>query len=721
MRKVFGCGDADASEIGGAETPTIVVGNEDGRRAADEHYSALPGPPMPLEAEVPPVISHFISILDEHGLTERFRLGVVCADVSFCIVEEQVRRGLTSFEQEMSVSISGVLRRKVVLERQINGVAPHALSIVLASHDASDMPFDTQLSLTGLSLQNEERLGHARQTDAALRDQVLLRKSYEPRGGDKQRTMLSRPLVCQESVTGTRFGSIEAIGFDSARLFDSVVTLVDSDREPEHSRQLARLFGPRQSPLGAILQASAGGRTADTSHRRLRFYLLPIEYEYTYLLARVYIYLVVHALRNSRIYELPPETIDHSFYEVPFSSEHLVFTHADLHQVVDFVNDHLVGVHPQFDPHRIRARLTPFGNASWVDAWNRVRAEERNRVAEQHDGAADCVVLGQHRTTPGKLRCSARIFVFYALLPVAVAKSSAAAAASLRGANGVLDSYYHKQEAFVDRLLSGDWSDVESEDAASLPARRMALGASQLLMPPEDGTESASESDEYDSAVQSGAQKTAVVGAATTGTLRSVLSNGAFDTTLDLEAHKDAESTQQTEAYDVGTLHTPSASAVGVLPCDNSTPPHLASAAGTQSSPATFVWPEALRHVKPVSAAEERAAQSATSSADTESEEREQEQSTVDDSPLTPHRFPPSAPISRFARKHSAALHATAYSADTVIDTSDEQHGAANTELVSMDVANGEASASATDRTRSDEQQQQTHDMMFALDEIKAK
>jgi len=711
MRRLFGCKDPEESEMGA--TPTIVVGGDgdgDGapaRDAHEQHYAQLPQPPTPLVSEVPPIIKHFTDILDEQCLTQRFRLGVVCADASFCIVEEQVRRGLTTFDQEMDVAVSGVLRRNVVLERKINGVAPHALSIVLAAHDASDMPFDTQLSLSGFSAQREQRLGHAQASDAPLRDQVLLRNSYAPRGSEKQRAMLARPLVCEEPITGTRFGSIEAIGFDSARLFDSVLTLVDSERAPEHCARLARLFGAHQSPLGTIVHASRGARASTgggggASASRLRFYLLPIEYEYTYLLVRVYTYLVMHALRNSSIYEVPPDAIDAALYEVPYSSEHLVFTHADLLRVVDFVNEHLVDVHPQFDPHRIRARLAPFDSASWVDAWNRVRTEERRRTHQTSDGAANCVLLGQHRTTPSRLQCSVKIFIFYALLPVP-APAPARSRTRARGANGVLDSYYAQQETFVDRLLAGT-ADEEDEDEDDGDGRRALRSAERLPM----RMPTASASDDSDSSDESAHER--MCRAATKDTLRSVLSANALDTTLDHEQRAAAdggdESTQRCDAYSSGPLRTFS----NALPLDQSTPP----CGATQSSPATFVWPSSLR--SRAAPADERAAQSATSSADTESDERARAASHSAASPLTPHRFPPPAPAQRFARAHSLALRNAAYSADTVTDESaplpPAAHGAADTnnELVSMDVTQNDAC--------SDEPM---HGMVFALDEVAAK
>jgi len=619
VRKVLGCADSDYEEDDGA-TPTIVLKAPPATAAQNGAAVGAAHPPMPLEREVPSMVRHFVTLLDEQGRMPETQLGVVWADAHFEIDEAAVRRGMARFDQPMDVAISGALRHKLAVDRRLHGLAPHALSVVLASYDTRPMPFDMQLSIGGMRLSAEPRLGERRDSDACLRDYVLPRSAERPRGGDDEPiALLTRPLVCEESLTDTRFGSIEAIGFDSADLFERVVQLVDRETDPRRCERLALLFGARQGSLGALGALFGGDAQSAAAHhstpRRRRFCLLPIGYEFTSLLVRVHIYLTMRALRHSRVHEVPRDAIDRSLYELPYSSELLVFPHDELHEVVDFINRNLVDVHPQFDPFRITAHLAPFDQASWTKAWSDAKPSAPP-------------------APNGTLRCSVKLIVFYALLPQPALKRRAA---PTHGANGMLNSYYQTVEKRVDRMLAAP-SSTDDDDGSSDDD-----GYVRAPVPPADFESMVSES--YD------ASRSALPELP----CKSVRSDDDDDDDDEGEYDEDA-------GYDHGNLsaqQTPPQAAAGVhaLPLNPATPRDSPAA---QSSPATFSWPaEALERMESA-----RATQSATSSADGDDDDATPLPTPpkLDTrSPLTPGRFAPCLPGS-FTR-HAA------YSADTVVDS----------------------------------------------------
>lgn len=381
-----------------AKTATVLL---------DHTIAPLPAQ-QPIVADMPNekplIVGRFEELVAEQGLGEYIQTSCVVGHATFEVSEEDVRRGRVKHDQEMVIEVAGPLRTRLAVDCALTGsYAPHALSVVLAGFDTRDMPFDLQLSVNGMQLSKEAQLGRRKAGDSCLRDYILLSNSYEPRGRANACTLLTRPLVCEDPVTGARFGSVEAIGFDSVHLLNNVLEKVEESDDPQmaaHCARLARLFGARQGTLGSLgLFDSVNQSAASARHTpRKRFYLLPTIYPYTSLLTRVHIYLTMRALRESRAHGIPNSSIDRSMYELPYASDKLVFPAPELEEVIEFINTHLLDVHPRFDPLRLSATITPFAHPSWIDAWNARRALRRTAPHENQ-----------------LFRCTITLLIYYAL------------------------------------------------------------------------------------------------------------------------------------------------------------------------------------------------------------------------------------------------------------------------------------------------------------------
>lgn len=393
--------DGDGDDVQADPTEPAIVNRVTGQ-VVQAGNPALPAKVVPLEIEVPAIVDSFDRLLKEHQLADHTKTGFVVLNASFQVDESAVRRGTLSLERDMNISVGGELKRRIFIDSaHTTRREAHALSVVLTAFDMSEMPFDCQLSMRGFRLAQERRLGQRQQSDACLRDYILLAKRKQQRGQRRPDTLLVRPLVCQCPLTGVSFGSIEATGFNSTDLFQKVVELVDESSDPERAGALAKLFGARRTTLGDELFGGAAGlATADGHAPTKRFYLLPYAYQFTALIARVHTYLTVRALRQNRAHSIPEKSIDFSLYELPFSSKHLIVPADELQTVVAFIDNSLVDVHPTFDPLGLGATLSPFGYPSWTEAWNANVGDRRARK-----GYKEAV-----------FKCNATLIVFYAFL-----------------------------------------------------------------------------------------------------------------------------------------------------------------------------------------------------------------------------------------------------------------------------------------------------------------
>ncbi len=379
--------DLSASNTAG-DTPPVVLDSETGRRVDAVACDLFPD-------ETPVLVREMDALLKAAALVgsavDKARIGYAILRAEFDVSESDIRRGQLELECPMRVSFIGNAPNHIGIDTALAGTKPYALSAALVGYDTRALPFDVQVALTGVS-------------DAdSLRDCILLGRDLAERGSKtcKPHALLTRPLVCHEPLTGSSFGSIEAIGFDAQQLRSNVLEHVTAADQPERAQRFAQLFGQRQAALanlGVLLDATlscAGGGGGSGASQLLRsFYLVPTVYEFTKLLVRVHLFLTMRAVRIARI---SSPAIDMSLYEVPYSRGHMVFPAAELDEVIDFINTHLVGAHPSFLAGSLSARISPFNYASWSDAWSNVVAP--------HDPA---VPLDERR-----LSCAAEFVIFY--------------------------------------------------------------------------------------------------------------------------------------------------------------------------------------------------------------------------------------------------------------------------------------------------------------------
>lgn len=373
----------DADDSG--DTPAVLLDAETGKRVDDAARDLYPG-------ETPALVREIDAILKSEayvgGAVDKARIGYVLMHAQVDVSESDIRRGQLAPEQPMRVEFRGANAHHLGIDMALAQTMPYALSATLVGYDTRALPFDAQLSLTGM-------------TDAeALRSCILLSRDHVERGKTcKPHALLTRPLVCHEPRTGVQFSSIEAIGFDALQLRNNVLEHVTFAEQPERTMRLAQLFGQRQAALaglGALLDATMSSAGAASSSTLLRnFYLVPTVYEFTSLLARVHLFLTMRAVRVARTTN--QATLDTSLYEVPFSRGHMVFPASELDEVIEFISAHLADAHPKFTAKSIGVRIAPFNYANWSDAWTAVVAP--------HDPA----VPPDER----RLSCSADFVIFY--------------------------------------------------------------------------------------------------------------------------------------------------------------------------------------------------------------------------------------------------------------------------------------------------------------------
>lgn len=264
---------------------------------------------------------------------------------------------------------------------------PLALYIERVGYDTSRMPVDVQIEFRGLRPQfvvcsRDQSLDR---TGAALRDDVLL-------GGQSllrdRKTLLSSALLFTEPLSGTRFSSIEAIGFSGSFFFMHV-----AQRVPERlTGRLQRLFWAKQ----AVLSPSNSAKSLHAGAGIAAFYWVPLTYQYTALLRSVHTYLVVQQACQDPGTHFDARLTDGALYELPHGHNCLLFDHADLHRAVDFIEERLLGVHPRLLPNDTLVDMEPFGSLDW----NTV-VEERGAV-----GLGGAVRTG--------LVCMVQFVVYYA-------------------------------------------------------------------------------------------------------------------------------------------------------------------------------------------------------------------------------------------------------------------------------------------------------------------
>lgn len=463
VKKILRCGedvepDAETATAREAEHSAHreLIQQPDATRADDssigepaEQQAQPPSNEMRVhDIEVPMIVRKFARVLKRENLVRRTKISCVMLRAELRVLESDVRRGVVGYSQKMGLFVDATDTGGCDPKRWWQAIndtlfsMPYALSALLVGYDASEMPFDTQISLRGFSTETERELGTRTPTDAELRDHILYADRVVPRGS-KPFSLLTRPLVCEEPITGVTFASIEAVGFSSQDFWSNRV----ARRVPESkAASVARLFArppPDSAAAAAVHGSDSGGRG---------FYYVPLEYHYTSLLVRVHVYLTLQALRRDSVYEIDAESIDPATYELPTNSKFVIFESGSLMAAIRYIDERLVNVHPVFQPGRLRAMLEPHQYNNWTDAWNSRQNTGRtlNAVSQAHGEAQRRVeYAGESKT----LSCHATFLIFYATFR----------RESIAGGN-VLDAVSVSQSLAATAGHNGAVTDVDDDD-----------------------------------------------------------------------------------------------------------------------------------------------------------------------------------------------------------------------------------------------------------------
>lgn len=258
---------------------------------------------------------------------------------------------------------------------------PYALAVQLVGYDMSQMPFDLQVTLKGFATSGGRYMADRAFTyiDAPLNDVIVRRGCKVPRHTQTPESLLSRPLVCTERLTGVRFASIEAVGFDSRYFWALVAVRANEAKNSDYARFFVSLG--TSATVGGDPSALHGSAS---NSGRYGFYYVPKKYRFTSLLVRVHTYLVLQRVRHESTYEIEPDAINARHYKLQETDENVIFEANSLKEVVRYVDDCLVNAHPLFFPMKCTANLQPVMHTSWMDAWTAYRnAENARNVIEQ--------------------------------------------------------------------------------------------------------------------------------------------------------------------------------------------------------------------------------------------------------------------------------------------------------------------------------------------------
>lgn len=332
-------------------------------------------------------------VLPRHAATGCFKL-----DVCFQITESAIQSGrLGAISTRPHVALSSLDEAGAVASPspldfapESAGGAPYALAIVVDSYN-TQLPFDTQLSLSGFSMlshlasANDNGGGSSRRgggDDSCAGDESgqsrgssghqvrehVLQGSGERGVGVSQSGIgaeLLKPRVFYNSARIPVFTSEEAIGFDSEYLRTKVC--IYASAATNRSKRYAKLFA---STLGSR------PLIGPFDPNRSRFVRLPASYAFSVLMARVHMYLTEQALiavgelegRNPRgVFDLAHL----SMYALPTGRNETIYIADEFDVVVKFIDGELVDVHPIFDHTSLAAALEPFEHDNWVEAWSK--------------------------------------------------------------------------------------------------------------------------------------------------------------------------------------------------------------------------------------------------------------------------------------------------------------------------------------------------------------
>jgi hypothetical protein len=394
VRKVFPClGDEERAHTGNPTTSHDAVA-----AASVRGVSA---------SDVPTILRKFTRVLSTQKMLAYTKIDHVVLRARLQVQESDVRRGVIGYQQTMQLLIDDSTNRQEEWQARFadpRNSLPHALSVLMVSYDASQMPFDTQISLRGFDTEYERRMGERVPCDSSLRDYIMLAESAKPRG-DTPFALLTRPLACTEALTRVDFASVEAIGFNSRHFLKKIAQRVTEAKVASVSRLFSRTI---------VADAPALSGDSDSGATGALYYTVPLSYRYASLMTRLHIYLTLQRLRRESVYELDVDSVDSALYQLPATSEYVIFERSSLYAVVRYIDERLIDVHPVFQPAKLRVTIEPVNSESWTHAWtarnNTGRALDALALA---NGSAHRVVecVGENK----QLSCEATFIIYYAV------------------------------------------------------------------------------------------------------------------------------------------------------------------------------------------------------------------------------------------------------------------------------------------------------------------
>jgi len=282
--------------------------------------------------------------------------------------------------------------------RETRGVQAFPLSARVVGADARAAPFDTlwTLQLTRAApLDDAAAPAIVPRTVAGSGEDVCRFERSTPyactarehwaAGTRRPAELLNDPVHCDEPALGVEFTSIDAVGFDAARLVQNVAR-----------------------------------RTHDN-----RSFIVPLSYAYCGLLRRVHAASTIAQLRAARTDALQLECEPPSSYTLPRTQTHLRIGAAQLDAAVKFIEQRLAPANVPYDVGRLCFAVTPFDDVPWVEAWQAALASAD--AARAADAGADDAARATRASAPVHIELQLCVY-FVALSPAGIASPKGHAA-----------------------------------------------------------------------------------------------------------------------------------------------------------------------------------------------------------------------------------------------------------------------------------------------------
>jgi hypothetical protein len=279
-------------------------------------------------AEAPAVVRDFERLLSDHGR----RVFIYVAEYSAILKHSDADLRSGSIPSQITVHATASRRRSQEWweKQRTDGNKAYALSAVVTSYDSNDSPIDTMWRID-VTTTAPVPPGNSDYMDVNVQREFVCEANSS--SSSLQHEMLVLPLVHEEPALGLRISSIEAIGFSRENLM-RVVERVDQD------------------------------------------YYVPLEYQYSGLIARVHACCMMSNLRarclTSRGTQptwLQVETIPRAAFMLSRTSKRYVIAGNYLERAIEFIEQRLLRSNAEFDPTATSFTVRPFGPITWTAAW----------------------------------------------------------------------------------------------------------------------------------------------------------------------------------------------------------------------------------------------------------------------------------------------------------------------------------------------------------------